>query len=131
MSSTLPSSIAPATQPPGPWREFWLAFSANRGAVMGLFVVAFLLLLALFAPWVAPHAPDVTDSAVFLKPPAWQAGGAWQYPLGTDAIGRDILSRLIWGSRLSLSIGIAVVLISVAAGIALGLVAGFARGITE
>jgi dipeptide transport system permease protein len=123
--------IAPAAQPPGPWREFWRSFRANHGAVMGLVVVAFLLMLALFAPWVAPHAPDATNSAVFLKPPAWQAGGSWEFPLGTDAIGRDILSRLVWGARLSLSIGIAVVLISVAAGIALGLVAGFARGITE
>jgi dipeptide transport system permease protein len=129
------SAVAPVTstqgQPPGPLREFWISFSANRGAVFGLAIVVFFLLLALFAPWVAPHAPDTTNSAAFLKPPAWQQGGAWNFPLGTDAIGRDILSRLIWGSRLSLSIGIAVVLISVAAGIALGLIAGFARGITE
>jgi dipeptide transport system permease protein len=129
------NGIAPATpvpaNPPGPWREFWIAFSANRGAVIGLVIVGVLLLLALFAPWVAPHAPDVTNSANFLKPPAWTAGGSWRYPLGTDAIGRDILSRLIWGARLSLSIGIAVVLISVALGIALGLVAGFARGLVE
>jgi dipeptide transport system permease protein len=131
MSTAPSSSLAPAGAPPGPWREFWMAFSANRGAVMGLVVVVVLLLLALFAPWVAPHAPDLTNPAVFLKPPAWQAGGAWQYPLGTDAIGRDILSRLIWGARLSLSIGVAVVAISVAVGIALGLVAGFARGIVE
>jgi len=131
MSSILPSSVALTTQPPGPWREFWLAFSANRGAVMGLAVVAFLLLLALFAPWIAPHAPDTTNSAVFLKPPAWQQGGAWTFPLGTDAIGRDILSRLVFGARLSVSIGVAVVAISVAVGIALGLVAGFARGLTE
>jgi dipeptide transport system permease protein len=117
--------------PPGPWREFWIAFRANRGAVIGLGVVALLLLLALFAPWVAPHAPDATNSAAFLKPPAWQTGGSWRFPLGTDAIGRDILSRLMWGSRLSLSIGVAVVLISAAAGIALGLAAGFARGLSE
>jgi dipeptide transport system permease protein len=131
MAAVLPPETTVASAPPGPWREFWTAFSANRGAVMGLVVVALLLLLALFAPWIAPHAPDLTDTAVFLKPPAWQQGGSWQYPLGTDAIGRDILSRLIFGARLSLSIGIAVVLISVAAGIALGLVAGFARGLTE
>jgi dipeptide transport system permease protein len=131
--SSLPSATAtPAlAHPPGPWREFWFSFRANHGAVIGLAVVAGLLLLALFAPWLAPHAPDATNSAAFLKPPAWQSGGSWQYPLGTDAIGRDILSRLMWGARLSLSIGIAVVLISVAAGIALGLIAGFARGLTE
>lgn len=131
MAAVLPPSEPVASAPPGPWREFWIAFSANRGAVIGLAVVVVLLLLALFAPWIAPHAPDLTNSAVFLKPPAWQQGGSWQYPLGTDAIGRDILSRLIHGARLSLSIGLAVVAISVAAGIALGLVAGFARGFTE
>jgi len=75
--------------------------------------------------------PEATDSSAFLKPPAWQEGGSARYLLGTDAIGRDILSRLIWGARLSLSIGLAVVLIAVAVGIALGLVAGFARGVTE
>src|SRR6185369_4034987 len=101
---------------------------ANKGAVAGLVIVVLLLLAALFAPLLAPHVPDQTNSAVFLKPPAWQEGGVPQYLLGTDAIGRDILSRLIHGARLSLSIGLAVVLISVAAGIVLGLVAGFARG---
>jgi len=132
MSAILPPSVAEvAPAPPGPLREFWLAFSANRGAVIGLGVVVVLLLLALLAPWVAPHVPEATDSSAFLKPPAWQEGGSARYLLGTDAIGRDILSRLIWGARLSLSIGLAVVLIAVAVGIALGLVAGFARGVTE
>jgi dipeptide transport system permease protein len=130
MSAVLPPA-ATADAPPGPLREFWIAFSANKGAVGGLAIVAFLLLLALFAPWVAPHAPDATNSAAFLRPPAWQAGGSTEFLLGTDAIGRDILSRLIFGARLSLSIGIAVVLIAVALGIALGLIAGFARGVTE
>jgi dipeptide transport system permease protein len=124
-------TVGAMSQPPGPLREFWISFSANNGAVMGLAVVIALLLIALFAPWIAPHLPDQTNSAAFLKPPSWQAGGSWQFLLGTDAIGRDILSRLIFGARLSLSIGLAVVLISVAAGIALGLIAGFARGIVE
>ncbi len=87
--------------------------------------------MAAFAPVLAPYPPDLTNNAIFLKPPAWQAGGSWAYPLGTDAIGRDILSRLIYGARLSLLIGIAVVALSIAVGIALGLLAGFARGITE
>jgi dipeptide transport system permease protein len=90
-----------------------------------------LLLVALFAPWIAPHAPNETNAAAFLKPPAWQEGGSWTYLLGTDAIGRDILSRLMHGARLSLSIGVAVVALSVVVGVVLGLVAGFFRGALE
>jgi dipeptide transport system permease protein len=130
MSAVLPPTPNTAA-PPGPLREFWLSFSANRGAVIGMGTVLFLLLLALFAPWIAPHSPDITNNAAFLKPPAWQQGGSTQFLLGTDAIGRDILSRLIYGSRLSLSIGIAVVALATASGIVLGLVAGFARGVVE
>ncbi|MCG2595703.1 ABC transporter permease subunit [Ramlibacter sp. XY19] len=126
-----PVIVKTAPTPPGPWREFWMSFSQNHGAVGGLVIVGILLLLAVFAPWIAPHAPDATNSAAFLRPPAWQAGGSTEFLFGTDAIGRDILSRLIHGARLSLSIGIAVVALSVAVGIALGLVAGFARGLTE
>jgi dipeptide transport system permease protein len=117
--------------PPGPLREFWGYFSANHGAVGGLVIVVGVLLVAAFANVLAPYPPDLTNNAVFLKPPAWQPGGSWAYPLGTDAIGRDILSRLIHGARLSLLIGIAVVALSIVCGIALGLIAGFVRGVTE
>ncbi len=131
MASTTLTARAAASTPPGPLREFWCAFSANKGAVFGLVVVCALLLMALFAPLIAPHAPDQTNSAAFLKPPFWQDGGVSTYLLGTDAIGRDILSRLIHGARLSLSIGAVVVLIALALGVSLGLVAGFYRGILE
>jgi dipeptide transport system permease protein len=131
--TTATTSTAPLIAAPrhAPWREFWRYFSANRGAVAGLIFVIAVLLMAAFANVIAPHPPDLTNSAVFLKPPAWQAGGAWAYPLGTDAIGRDILSRLIHGARLSLLIGIAVVALAIVVGIGLGLVAGFFRGVTE
>src|SRR5262249_18218548 len=76
---------------------------------------------------IAPHSPVLNDNAAFLKPPFWQDGGSLTYPLGTDAIGRDMLSRLIYGARLSLVIGVAVVALSVMAGTALGLIAGFFR----
>lgn len=128
---TLANAAPAASTPPGPWREFWSAFSANRGAVIGLVTIVVLLLVALLAPWIAPHAPKQTNSAVFLQPPAWQQGGSLTYLLGTDAIGRDILSRLMYGARLSLSIGVAVVAISVVVGVVLGLVAGFFRGVLE
>jgi dipeptide transport system permease protein len=117
--------------PPNSFRDFWSDFSRNRGAVAGLIVIVVLLTLAAFAPIFAPHAPDITDQSVFLKPPFWVEGGSFSYPLGTDAIGRDILSRLIYGARLSLFIGIAVVTVSIVFGTLLGLIAGFFRGITE
>jgi dipeptide transport system permease protein len=117
--------------PMGPMREFWLYFSANKGALAGLTIVVAVLLLALFAPVLAPYPPDLTNNAVFLKPPFWQSGGSLAYPLGTDAIGRDILSRLIHGARLSLVIGIAVVTLSVIVGTILGLTAGYFRGVYE
>ena len=126
-----PPGPAAAPEPIGPLREFWGYFSANRGALAGLAIVIAVLVLAAFANAIAPYPPDLTNNAAFLKPPAWQAGGSWAYPLGTDAIGRDMLSRLIHGARLSLLIGMAVVAISIVTGIALGLIAGYARGVTE
>ena len=108
-----PVVAAHSGAPPHPLWEFWSYFSANAGAVAGLVVIVVLVLLALFADLVAPHSPILTNNAVFLKPPFWQEGGSLAYPLGTDAIGRDILSRLIHGARLSLLIGIAVVALSV------------------
>jgi dipeptide transport system permease protein len=131
MSNATLATPAAMPAPPGPLREFWGYFSANHGAVAGLVIIVVVLLTAALAPVLAPHPPDLTNNAIFLKPPAWQEGGNWAYPLGTDAIGRDILSRLIYGARLSLLIGIAVVALSIVVGIALGLIAGFARGITE
>ena len=129
MTDVLPDSIAPQAAPAQPLREFWSYFSANNGAVAGLVIVVAVMLMALFAPLLAPHAPDVTNTAVSLKPPFWQSGGSMVYPLGTDAIGRDILSRLIFGARLSLVIGVAVVALSVMAGTILGLTAGYFGGI--
>src|SRR5258708_33322573 len=90
--------------PRGRLRDFWGYFSANHGAVAGLVIVITVLSMAAFANVLAPYPPDLTNHAVFLKPPAWQAGGSWAYPLGTDAIGRDILSRLLYGARPSLLI---------------------------
>jgi dipeptide transport system permease protein len=130
--ATLETGPAAASgAPPHPLIEFWRYFRANAGAVGGLVVIVAVLLLAVFADVIAPHSPILTDQSAFLKPPAWQEGGAWTYPLGTDAIGRDMLSRLIHGARYSLVIGVAVVTISLVVGVTLGLVAGFAGGIVE
>ncbi len=131
MSALSKDPVAGTNEPVHPFREFWRYFSANNGAVAGLFIVISVLLIALLADLLAPYPPDLTDSTVFLVPPAWQAGGSSAHWLGTDAIGRDILSRLMYGSRLSLAIGIAVVAASMVVGTALGLLAGYFRGIFE
>lgn len=132
-SETLPPAEAEiaAGAPPHPLREFWAYFSANPGAVAGLVTIVIILFLAVFAGAVAPHAPNLTHDDAFLRPPFWEEGGSLTYPLGTDAIGRDMLSRLLYGARLSLLIGVIVVSLSLAAGIALGLFAGFVRGVAE
>ncbi len=131
MNAAALTPVANEVPPAQPLREFWGYLSANRGAIAGLVVVVGVLLLALLAPWLAPYAPDRIDNAAYLRPPVWQDGGTWSYLLGTDAIGRDILSRLIHGARLSLVIGLAVVTLSVLVGTVLGLTAGYFRGLYE
>ncbi|WP_193174134.1 ABC transporter permease subunit [Oricola nitratireducens] len=108
--------------------EFWHYFSKNRGAVTGLVVFILLVLIAVFAPLLAPHNPDQQFRDHLLSPPFWQDGGSLTFLLGTDAVGRDILSRLIHGARFSLFIGVVVVTIAMTGGILIGLISGFFRG---
>jgi dipeptide transport system permease protein len=116
--------------PPGPLVEVWTSFAGNRGAVAGLVVIVLIALVAVFADLLAPHSPIEQYRDALLLPPAW-AGGSWRYPLGTDDIGRDILSRLIHGARLSMVIGSIVVTVSLVAGTVLGLAAAFFKGVTD
>jgi dipeptide transport system permease protein len=108
--------------------EFWYYFSENRGAVIGFWFFLFLVLLAIFAPLIAPHAPQAQYRDATLVPPFWQEGGSATFLLGTDAVGRDILSRLIYGTRFSLFIGVIVTTLSLVGGIILGVFAGYFRG---
>jgi dipeptide transport system permease protein len=123
--------MADKLEPPGPWRELWDSYRRNRGAVIGLSVVIALAVLAAFADWIAPHSPLEQFREATLMPPVWQDGGSARFLFGTDAVGRDILSRLIYGTRLSLSIGAISVTLSAALGILLGMVAGYFRGAVE
>jgi dipeptide transport system permease protein len=108
--------------------EFWHYYSMNTGAVIGLVVFTALVLIAIFAPLVAPHSPDEQFRDALLTPPVWQEGGKSMFLLGTDAVGRDMLSRLIFGARFSLFIGLVVVVFSLTSGIILGVLAGYFRG---
>jgi len=114
------------TRRPGRLSEFWSYFSENRGAVMGLWVFAAFVLVAALAPLIAPFDPAQQFRENTLQPPVWQEGGTWQFPLGTDAVGRDMLSRLIHGARFSFFVGLVVVIIASTGGILVGLIAGFA-----
>ena len=111
--------------PPSSLADFWTAFAANRGALAGLVVFGFVVLCALFAGVLAPHDPTEQFRDALLTPPAWHEAGSMKFPLGTDDIGRDVLSRLLHGARLSLLIGLVAVTLSMLPGIVLGLLAGF------
>ena len=109
-------------------KDFWFYFSENRGAVIGLYVFVALVLTAIFAPLIAPHSPFEQYRDAVLMPPVWMEGGSFTYLLGTDPVGRDILSRLIYGAQYSLFIGVFVTTLSLTSGILIGVIAGYYRG---
>jgi dipeptide transport system permease protein len=108
--------------------EFWYYFSENRGAVIGLWIFVALVVIAILAPLIAPHVPYAQYRDATLLPPFWQEGGRAAFPLGTDAVGRDMLSRLLFGARYSLFIGVFVTTIALIGGIIIGVIAGYFGG---
>jgi dipeptide transport system permease protein len=123
------TSQAPAPQ--GPLGAFWSSFIQNRGAVTGLVILGVIIVLAIFADVIAPHSAIEQFRAFSKLPPAWVEGGNKDFILGTDALGRDMLSRLIFGARISLFIGLSVMIVSVIVGIALGLIAAYLGGAVD
>ncbi|MCF7702230.1 ABC transporter permease subunit [Loktanella sp. M215] len=126
MDDTLSSEAEMVHERPGRLREFWFYFRENRGAVIGLSIFVVFAILAVFGPWIAPHSATEQFRSDTLVPPVWQEGGKWTYILGTDPLGRDMLSRLIVGARFSFFVGIVVVTVAATGGILIGLLAGFA-----
>lgn len=111
---------------PSRLQEFWRYFRENRGAVIGLYIFTIFVILAIGADFFAPHDPTLQNRSATLVPPVFSEGGSWTYPLGTDPLGRDIFSRLLYGARYSFFVGIVVVVIAATGGIIVGLIAGFA-----
>ncbi|QIW15519.1 dipeptide ABC transporter permease DppC [Pasteurellaceae bacterium RH1A] len=120
-----------APQPKTPLQEFWYYFSQNRGALVGLAFISIVFLVCVFADVVAPFDPIEQNRSALLLPPMWFEGGNSAYILGTDDIGRDILSRVIYGARLSVFIGLVIVVLSCLMGVILGLLAGYYGGTTD
>jgi peptide/nickel transport system permease protein len=118
------------------WRDsdVWWSFKRSPTAIVAALIAAACLFCSLFAPWVAPHNPFDLATLNLLDarlPPAWLEGGQARHLLGTDDQGRDILSALFYGARISLLVGLASVLLSLLVGVTLGLIAGFVGGAVD
>jgi dipeptide transport system permease protein len=128
--TAIPEADVPVVAEPSRFSDFAAAFKENRGAVVGLVVLTLVVLAAIFAPLITPHDPISQFRDATKLAPAWQTGN-WHYLLGTDALGRDTLTRLIYGARISLFIGLSVMVVSVVVGITLGLLSAFAGGTVD
>ena len=115
--------LAPVTRSPGYWATVWRRFRRDPVAVGAAVVILALILIALFAPYIAPQDPYRGMTLRRLRPP-----GTEGFPLGTDELGRDMLSRLIWGARLSLFMGVTPVLFALVIGSMIGITAGYVGG---
>lgn len=113
------------------WRRALRRVVGHRGLSIGAVLLGAIVLAALLAPWLAPHDPYAQDLGSRLIPPLWHANGSWDHPLGTDKLGRDYLSRLLYGARVSLLIGIGAAALSGLIGTTLGVLAGYFGGRTD
>ena len=111
--------------------SFWYEFRQNKGALYGLIFISILAFVAIFADFIAPYSPIEQYREVLKLPPIWAEGGDWSHIFGTDALGRDQLSRMIYGSRYSFYIGFIVIFFCLTIGVVLGLVAAFNKGFIE
>jgi dipeptide transport system permease protein len=122
---SLPEPLAAPLPAPSNFSEIMRDLTRNRGATWAGGILVFLILCAILAPLIAPYSPTEQFRDFIKTPPSWASGGLARFPLGTDEAGRDILSRLIFGARMSFSIGLASVFLALIPGIALGLCAAF------
>ncbi len=127
MASTMTTPVAAEAQVPKPPTVLQRMLS-HPGLVLGMILLGICAAMALLAPLIAPHDPYTQDLNARLVPPFWFEKGSWAHPLGTDNLGRDYLSRILYGARISLLIGISVMLISGTIGTLLGLMAGYFGG---
>lgn len=111
--------------------ELYFELKKNRGAMIGIVFILVSLIVALLAPLIAPHNPTEVFPDALRLPPAFSEGGQSNFFFGTDDIGRDLLSRLIYGSRISLSVGFSVVVLALIVGTILGVIAGYYGGLID
>lgn len=114
---------------PSPWQHTWLEFKNSHVGMLGFFCLMFFILLATLGPLIMPYSPldQFTDS--LLLPPAWNNSGDIAHLFGTDSLGRDMLTRVIYGCRTTFGVSILLVLIAMVVGVAIGAVAGMTKGV--
>ena len=122
------SMAVPGTRAVASGSRAWRRFIQNPASLIGMFILVVVVGTAVAAPWVAPRDPAKQSLLNRFTPPVWQTGGNPTYPLGTDQVGRDVLSRMIHGARISLLVGVAAVVVSLLVGVTAGLVSGFVGG---
>jgi peptide/nickel transport system permease protein len=127
---TLPAvaEVPPVSAPVAPAPLRWRRLRRNTALLLGGGILLIIVLIALFAPWLSPHDPYAQNLAARSVPPVWYPKGSWAHPFGTDPLGRDYLSRLFYGARISLLIGVSVAAISGVIGTTLGMAAGYFGG---
>ncbi|MEZ4846668.1 MAG: ABC transporter permease subunit [Bdellovibrionota bacterium] len=118
-------------QMPTGFQDFWHSFRQNKGALIGTWIILIFILIAMLASLLAPHDPTKIFEGKYLVPPFWQDGSSSEFILGTDDLGRDLLSRLIYGARISVGVGFLVTVFSLIAGTLIGLLAGYRGGRTD
>ena len=135
-TTTIPGTLGALRKPRSLWSNAWRQFRRNKLAIAGLVYLTLLAFVAVFAPVIAPHNPIQSDlrEAGKYRQAAWiqtddaKTTGDWSYPLGTDSNGRDVFSRLVYGTRISLVVGFIPMAVILVIGIPIGLLAGFAGG---
>ena len=124
--SALPADVRPAKERPrDPWRLAAARFARNRGAVAGLWILVVVTVAAIGVEWVSPHGVAEQDLARARQAPSWE------HPFGTDVVGRDLLTRTLYGGRISLAVGVVATLVSLVIGVSWGMIAGWRGGRTD
>jgi len=127
-NQTLDAGLGESVVFPTPGQIIWMRMRRHKGFLIGGVAVLLTFLIAIFAPFLAPHDPYHQDLNRRMIPPIWQEKGTWTHPLGTDNMGRDYISRVIYGCRISLVIGFSIMLIALILGTTMGMLAGYFGG---
>ncbi|RDV25115.1 ABC transporter permease subunit [Alteromonas aestuariivivens] len=114
---------------PSPWQQTWREFRTSHAAFIGLFILGLFVCFALFAPLVAPYDPIAQNIDALMIPPSWNMNGTISHLFGTDSLGRDLFSRIVYGCRVTLGSSLLLVLVALMTGVTIGTIAGMLRGV--